>query len=113
MLYTNFSPMYMYMPFLLVTDTPINFIATRTGLQTAFAFWTAPTNNTTPVEGYEVFYESESGIRTSGGNTTAPQVNLTLSSLEPDVNYTAFVVAFGGDLPSNHSNTAIIPAGEV
>ena len=99
--------------FLLVTDTPINFTATRTDLQTAFAFWTSPTNNTPPVEGYEVFYESESGVRTSGGNTTAPQVNLTLNSLEPDVSYTAFVVAFGGDLPSNYSNTAIIPAGEV
>ena len=108
--HTNFSPI--YIPFLLVTDTPTNFTATRTGLQTAFVSWTAPASNTPPVEGYEVFYESESGVRTSGGNTTATQVNLTLSSLEPDFSYTAFVVAFGGDLPSNHSNYATIPAGE-
>ena len=111
MLHTTFSPT--NMPFLLVTDTPINFTTTRNGLQTVFASWTAPASNTTPVEGYEVFYESESGVRTSGGNTTATQVNLTLSSLEPNVSYTAFVVAFGGDLPSAHSNNATIPAGEV
>ena len=99
--------------FSLVTDTPTDFTATRTGLQTAFVSWTAPASNDPPVEGYEVFYESESGVRTSGGNTTATQVNLTLSSLEPNISYTAFVVAFGGDLPSAHSNNATIPAGEV
>ena len=98
------------MPFLLVTDTPINFTATRTGLHTAFTTWTA---SASPVEGYEVFYESESGVRTSGGNTTVSQVNLTLSSLEPDASYTAFVVAYGDDLPSAHSNTANIPAGKI
>ena len=101
------------MLFLLVTDTPTDFTATRTGLQTGFVSWTAPTSNVPPVEGYEVFYDSESGVRTSGGNITAPQVNLTLSSLKPNVSYTAFVVAFGGDLPSAHSNNATIPAGEV
>ena len=101
------------MPFLLVTGTPINFTTKRTGSQTAFTSWTAPASNTPPVQGYEVFYESESGVRTSGGNTTASQLNLTLSSLEPDVSYTAFVVAFGGDLPSSHSNNATIPAGEI
>ena len=63
----------MYMPFLLVTDTPTNFTATRTGLQTAFTSWTAPTSNDPPVEGYEVFYESEYGVRSSGGTTTAPK----------------------------------------
>ena len=101
------------MPFLLVTDTPTDFTATRTALQTAFVSWTAPASNDPPVEGYEVFYESESGVRSSGGITTATQVNLTLSSLEPNVSYTAFVVAFGGDLPSAYSNIATIPAGEV
>ena len=99
-------------PFLLVTGTPINFIAIRTSLQTADTSWTAPASSTPPVEGYEVFYESESGVRTSGGNVTASQLSLTLSSLEPDVSYTAFVVALGGDLPSAHSNSANIPASK-
>ena len=101
------------MPFLLVTDTPINFTTTRTGLQTANISWTAPAGNTPPIEGYEVFYETESNVRTSGGNTTVSQVSLALSFLEPDVSYTAFVVAFGGDLPSAHSNIANIPAGKI
>ena len=60
-----------------------------------------------------MFYESESGVRTSGGSVTASQLNVTLSSLEPNVSYTAFVVAFGGDLPSAHSNIANIPAGKI
>ena len=99
--------------FLLVTDIPINFTAIRTGLQTANISWTAPASNIPPVEGYEVFYESESGVRSSGGSVTASQLSLTLSSLEPDVSYTAFVVAFGGDLPSAHSNIANITAGKI
>ena len=36
-------------------------------------------------------------------NTT----ELNITSLQPDVNYTAFVVAYGGDLPSDHINTSI------
>ena len=110
MLHTNFSPMH---AFSIVTDTPTNFTATRIGLQTAFVSWTAAAITDPPVEGYEVFYERESGARTSGGNTTATQANLTISSLEPNVSYTAFVIAFGGNLPSAHSNSATIPAGEV
>ena len=98
--------------FLLVTDTPINFIATRAGLHTAITSWTAPASNIPSVEGYEVFYKSEYGTMTSGGNTTAQQTSFVLSSLEPNVRYTAVVVAFGGDLPSNHSNTATIPTSK-
>ena len=36
-------------------------------------------------------------------NTT----KLNITSLQPDVNYTAFVVAYGGDLPSEHITTTI------
>ena len=98
---------------LLVTGTPTNFIATRTGLQTAETSWAAPSSNTPPVGGYEVFFESESGVWTSGGSVAAPQTSLNLSSLEPNISYTAFVVAFGGDLPSRHSNTANLSAGKI
>ena len=100
------------MPFLLVTDTPRNFIATRTGVHTAFTSWTAPASNIPSVDGYEVFYDSEYDIQTSGGNVSAPQVSLILDFLEPDVRYTAYVVAFGGDLQSNPSNTATIPTSK-
>ena len=90
----------------------MGFTATRTGPQTASASWTAPASNSPPVNGYEVFIETEFGVRTSGGSTTSSQLSLTLSSLTPDVVYTAFVVAYGGDLPSAHSNTAEISTGE-
>ena len=40
-------------------------------------------------------------------NTT----KLNITSLQPDVNYTAFVVAYGGDLPSEHINI-VIPQGK-
>ena len=36
-------------------------------------------------------------------NTT----KLNITSLQPDVNYTVFVVAYGGNLPSEHINTTI------
>ena len=36
-------------------------------------------------------------------NTT----KLNILSLQPDINYTAFVVAYGGDLPSEHINTTM------
>ena len=100
------------MLFPLVTDRPIKFIATRAGIHTALTSWTAPASNIPSIEGYEVFYESEYGTRISAGNTTAQQISLVLSSLEPNVRYTAFVVAFGGDLPSDHSNTATIPTSK-
>lgn len=34
---------------------------------------------------------------------------LNITHLQPDVNYTTFVVAFGGDLPNDHSSVIIIP----
>ena len=104
----NTNYIFTSMPFLLVTDTPRNFIATRAGLDTAYTSWTAPASNIPSIERYEVFYESDYDVRTSGGNTTAPQVSLILDLLDEDVTYTAYVVAYGGDLRSNPSNTATI-----
>ena len=37
---------------------------------------------------------------------------LTLISLQPDNNYSTFVVAYGGDLPSDHSDIAILSQGK-
>lgn len=58
-----------------------------------------------------MLYETETGETISGGETSAPQLSLVLTSLQPDMSYTAFVVAFGSGstLPSAHSNTFWIP----
>ena len=37
--------------------------------------------------------------------TNTTELNITF--LQPDINYTAIVVAYGGDLPSEHINTTI------
>ena len=107
------TPIFRQHAFSAVTDTPRNFTATRAGPHTALTTWTAPASNIPSVEGYEVFYESEYGIRTSAGNAAPPEVSLVLSSLEPNVSYTAFVVAFGGDLPSINSNTGTVSNSKI
>ena len=56
-----------------------------------------------------MFYDLSNGTRVSMETNTA---ELTLTSLQPDVNYTAFVVAYGGDLPSEHSNIIVISQGK-
>ena len=90
-----------------VTDTPTDV--------KMLLFWTAPT---TPVAGYEVFYETADGERHSVGNTT--DTKLTLSRLEGEV-CSIFVVAYeendieeaSGDekyfvLPSARSNVTCL-----
>ena len=37
---------------------------------------------------------------------------LTLSTIDPDSSYPVFVVAYGGDLPSSHSNNEILQEGK-
>ena len=61
------------------------------------------------VEGYEVFYDSPDGIRLSEdvGNTTM----ITLHTLDPQLAYTAFVVAYGATLPSEASSLVNITEG--
>ena len=51
-----------------------------------------------------MFLDLSNGTRVSTETNTT---ELNITSLQPDVNYTAFVVAHGGDLPSEHINTAI------
>ena len=89
-----------------VTDTPLNFTVTRS-ISTLFS-WSPPVSNDPAVTGYEIFYELSDGTRLSVdvGNTTQGTLSLAL-----DQNYTAFVVAYGGDLPSNTSNIEFIPQG--
>ena len=69
--------------------------------------WTAPT---TPVAGYEVFYETAAGERHSVGNTT--DTNLTLSGLEGEV-CSIFVVAYGENyIEQGSAQGSIIDSGE-
>ena len=56
-----------------------------------------------------MFYDSSNGTRLSidvGDSTTA-----TIKDLDPELNYTVFVVAYGGDLPSAASNRINISEG--
>ena len=53
-----------------------------------------------------MFLDLPNGTRVSI-ETNTTEINVT--SLQPDVNYTAFVVAYGGDIPSEHSSTIILP----
>ena len=72
--------------------------------------WTAPSP---APDGYEVFYQTAvDGGAVSGGNTS--NTELTLTGLSTKVEYTIFVVAFGdtNTIPSPHSNTVTVPAGE-
>ena len=82
----------------------------RTGLFQAILSWSPPTINDLMVQGYEVFYDLPNGTRFSievEENTT-----LTLVKISPELSYSTFVVAYGGDLPSEASNVNNISEGE-
>ena len=96
--------------FFSVTDTPTNLTVMRTGLYQVMLSWSPPTINDPMVQGYEVFYDLPNGTRFSievEENTT-----LTLVNLSPELSYSTFVVAYGGDLPSKASNVNNISKGE-
>ena len=57
-----------------------------------------------------MFFDISNGTRVNMEDTNITE--LTITSLQPDNNYTVFVVAYGGDLPSEHSNTVVIPQGK-
>ena len=88
----------------LVTSTPTNLLYTRIDLTLVLLTWSPPMNNIPAVIGYEVFLDISNGTRVSM-ETNITELNIT--SLQPDTNYTASVVAYGGDLPSERINTAI------
>ena len=52
-----------------------------------------------------MFLDLPNGTRVSIETNTT---ELIITFLQPDVNYTAFVVAYGGDLPSDHSSAIIL-----
>ena len=92
-----------------VTDTPSNLSYNRTSITSVLLTWSPPIGNIPTVVGYEVFLNLSNGTGVSIETNTT---KLTLVSLQPDNNYSAFVVAYGGDLPSDHSNTVVISPGK-
>lgn len=107
-----------------VTGVPRNVSVMKVTATSALVSWSPPASNTPPVAGYEVFYQTESvdqssgdykgfyqpeiGGRASGGEANASQMSLVVTGLDSTLNYSVFVVAFGGDLPSASSNIATI-----
>ena len=77
----------------------------RTSFYQAVLSWSAPASNEPIVQGYEVFYDLSNGTRRSEDNGN--ESFLTLDNLEPKLIYPTFVVAYGGDLPSEASNINI------
>ena len=90
-----------------MTGTPTNAKIMRTGDYTVQLSWSAPTSNTPPVAGYEVFYvECGSDATKSGGTTTSISTTISVTLPTLDVTY-FFVVAFSDadhTLPSARSN---------
>ena len=81
----------------------------RIGLYQGTIKWSPPVTNDPIVLGYEVFYDLPNGTRES------IEVNgtlITISTIDPESSYPAFVVAYGGDLPSSHSNNESLQQGK-
>ena len=93
---------------IIVTDYPSDFEFIRIGFKQANLSW-SPASNDPIVEGYEVFYDLTNGTRISEdvGNTTMIEID----TLDPELSYSAFVVAYGGDLPSAASDHMNIDRG--
>ena len=81
----------------------------RISLYQGTTSWSPPVSNDPVVLGYELFYDLPNGTRESiEDNSTL----ITLSTLDPVSSYPVFVVAYGGDLPSSHSNNEILQEGK-
>ena len=92
-----------------VSGTPPNVAASRSFDTEVIVSWDAPS----PVpDGYEVFYQMDSGDILSAGITT--NTMLTITGVTETNEISIFVVSFGGTntLPSAHSNVAVAPSGE-
>ena len=79
------------MVFFLVTDTPTNLTYIRTP---TLLTWSPPVND------IPVFFNISNGTRVNMETNTT---ELNITSIQPNVNYTSFVVAYEGDLPSDIS----------
>ena len=85
----------------------------KKGPASAEVIWLGPLDQSVTT-GFEVFYESSNGetLSEEAGLTASQDVTLLLT-LQPDQNYTVFVVAYGIYLPSERSSTITIPQGQL
>lgn len=90
-----------------MTGAPSNLTATRLNLTSVLLSWSP--SLTVDVLGYEVFYDDDAK-RLSEVVDGATQEAI-IQSIKLDSNYTVFVVAFGGNLPSEYSNVVTISTG--
>ena len=80
----------------------------RIGLHQGIVSWSPPVSNDPVVLGYELFYDLPNGTRESiEVNSTL----ITFSTLDPESSYPVFIVAYGRDLPSSHSNNINLQQG--
>ena len=98
-----------------VTNPPTDVVATRVGFTSIAVSWTSLLIGSSNVLGYEVFHQlSSGGDNYTGQTVSANNTSLLVSGVDPESQYSIFVVAYGGSntLPSERSNTVHIPAGE-
>ena len=93
----------------IVTGTPTNLTVMRIGHKQAIVSWSPPVSNDPVVLGYELFYDLPKGTRES---IEVNNTLITLSTIDPVSSYPVFVVAYGGDLPSNRSNNETLHQGK-
>ena len=80
----------------------------RIGLYQGIVSWSPPVSNDPVVLGYELFHDLPNGTRES---TEVNGTLITVSTLDPVSSYPVFIVAYGGDLPSSHSNNETLQQG--
>lgn len=96
-----------------VINPPINVTATRINFNSINVTWTAPAASN--VLGYEVFYRVDSSNNEYTEQTVSTSNEyLQIDNLDPERNYSIFVIAFGGSntIPSEQSNVALVPPGK-
>ena len=90
----------------------MNVTATRDSFNSINVTWTAPAASA--VLGYEVFYWFGSNSSYERQSVNASSESLQIDDVDPERNYSVFVVAFGGSntIPSERSNVALVPLGK-
>ena len=81
----------------------------RIGLYQGIVSWSPPVSNDPVVLGYELFYDLPNGTR---GSIEVNDTLITFFTLDPESSYPVFLVAYGGDISSSHSNNETLQQGK-